>query len=382
MKAAGVFAGVGGFERGFRAAGLDAVMMSEVVPEARKVLEHRFPDVDLRGDVREVRSLPGEVEIVCAGFPCTDISQAGRTAGMDGDESSLVGEVFRLASRRYPTWLVLENVSFLLQLGRGAAMRHLVDELEGMKMRWAYRVVDSRFTGVPQRRRRVILVASRTEDPREVLFADDVGDRPGRQYRSDAFGFYWTEGLRGLGWAQDAVPTLKGGSTCGIASPPAVWVPGSDVGRRIITPRVEDAEVLQGFPRGWTRAADWGRRGSRWTLVGNAVTVGVATWLGRRLLAPRDRLDDGKRVERWSGSWPTAAWGEKGMTHDMSHFSEFPRQWAYRNLLDVLRTERGKPLSHRAASGFLGRASKATLEIRDDFLADVESHVDFMAAVA
>ena len=127
------------------------------------------------------------------------------------------------------------------------------------------------------------------------------------RYTSDAFGFYWTEGRGGLGWAQDAVPTLKGGSTIGIPSPPGIWVPNAEPGRRIVMPSVEDAEALQGFDRGWTAPADEGRRnGPRWKLVGNAVTVGVAEWVGDRLTSPGPySLAD----EPWlgDGSWPNAA---------------------------------------------------------------------------
>lgn len=67
-----------------------------------------------------------------------------------------------------------------------------------------------------------------------------------------AFGFYWTEGTRGLGAAVDAVPTLKGGSTIGIPSPPGILLPGG----RVVTPRIEDAERLQGFEAGWTEPAE------------------------------------------------------------------------------------------------------------------------------
>jgi len=127
----------------------------------------------------------------------------------------------------------------MLQLDRGRAMRHLTDALEELGYRWAYRVVDARAFGLPQRRLRVVLLASRTEDPREVLFADDVA--PDLPELDDAelydCGFYWTEGVRGLGWVVDAVPTLKGGSAVGIVSPPAVRRrAGYDEGLGIVTP--------------------------------------------------------------------------------------------------------------------------------------------------
>ena len=208
---------------------------------------------------------------------------------------------------------MIENVPNMLALDKGKAMGYLIQEIESLGYRWAYRVVDSRFAGVPQRRRRVILLASQVEDPRAVLFADDAGPRPEADYREETFGFYWTEGRGGLGWAVDAVPTLKGGSTIGIPSPPAIWVPDGEQGRRFVKPGVEDAEAMQGFPRGWTDMEAFGarRNGPRWKLVGNAVTVGVSEWVARRLADPGDVLCD---EELWdgAGTWPTAAWGRTG----------------------------------------------------------------------
>lgn len=108
----------------------------------------------------------------------------------------------------------------MLQLNGGNAMRAIVDEFERRGYRWAYRVVDTFSFGLPQRRERVFLVASRVLDPAEVLLADDRPlIRPGTDLGRLAHGFYWTEGLGGLGWAVDSVPTLKNGSTIGIPSP-------------------------------------------------------------------------------------------------------------------------------------------------------------------
>lgn len=339
------------------------------------MLARQFPDVPRVDDVRDLRRLP-DVDLLAAGFPCTDLSQAGRTAGIAGAESSLVGEVFRLLERRRPTWLLFENVRNMLPLDGGRAMRYLTGELEAHGYRWAYRVVDSRFAGVPQRRHRVLLLASRTEDPRPVLLSDDVGEPGPDRYHDDAaWGFYWTEGLRGLGWARDAVPPLKGGSGLGIPSPPAVWVPDAAVGRRLAIPSVADAEVMQGFPRGWTAAAETsGGRAPRWKLVGNAVTVGAAAWLGRRLACPGQyRSDDDVLAE--TGRWPDAAWGEGGRVWQAS-VSHWPEHVADIHLTEVLDVGDAEPLSHRAVCGFLDRMRRSQLRFDPDFRADVERHAE------
>jgi DNA (cytosine-5)-methyltransferase 1 len=327
----------------------------------------------LHDDVQTLKSLP-TVDVVTAGFPCQDLSQAGRTAGITGERSGLVGEVFRLLQQGKPRWLVLENVRNMLVLDKGRAMQYLIDELEALGYQWAYRLVDSRSTGVPQRRQRVLLVASTTEDPTTVLFADEAGEPEADWFDSTAFGFYWTEGLTGVGWAKDAVPTLKGGSSVGIPSPPAIWVPTAAAGRQIVTPVIEDAEAMQGFDRGWTEAAqpDGKRNGPRWKLVGNAVTVGVAEWLGGRLARPGEPILDGVSFDK--RRWPTAAWGGDGKAF-ASPLSMWPMRKPYSHLLEVLDLERAVPLSPRATAGFLSRAERSKLRFDPDFLVALKEHL-------
>lgn len=375
---AGLFAGVAGIEQGLALSGGHAELLCESWEPARAVLADHFPDVPVVGDIRELRSLP-PVDVVTAGFPCTDLSQAGRTQGIQGSQSGLVGEVFRLLRRRRVPMLVLENVRNMLVLDGGDAMRYLVGELEALGYRWAYRLVDSRFTGVPQRRQRVLLVAAREADPRGILFADDSGEPSADRYRSDCFGFYWTEGLRGLGWASDAVPTLKGGSTVGIPSPPAVWWPDGPLGGRVVVPSVEEAERLQGLPAGWTAVAGEAepRKGTRWKLVGNAVTVGVSTWLGKRIRDPGEpRLEGGGPI-RDGGRWPSAAFGAAGKAWAVD-ISMWPAQEPYAHLDQVVDLPHARPLSFRGTAGFLSRARRAKLRFAPGFLSDVEEHVEHM----
>jgi DNA (cytosine-5)-methyltransferase 1 len=332
-------------------------------------------------DVRERWVLPSGVELLTAGFPCQDLSQAGRTAGIAGSQSGLVGEVFRRlrSPRTSVRWLLLENVSFMLSLDRGRAMHHLVEELEHLGFAWAYRIVDSIAFGVPQRRRRVLLLASRDHDPRGVLLGTDAGEPKRRPPADVACGFYWTEGLRGLGWAVDAVPTLKGGSTIGIASPPAIWFPAD---RRIVTPDVRDAERMQGFPADWTAPAldKSGRRvGARWKLVGNAVTVPVARWLGDRLARPESYQPVAdERPLRSDQPWPNAAYGGPGRRPTAVGVSLWPIRRRHRHLVEFLKYPT-VPLSARATAGFLDRARRGSLNFAPGFLDDVAIHAKRMA---
>jgi len=200
MRVAGLFSGIGGFELGLAAAGHRSIILCENWNPARAVLAHHFPQVPCEPDIVAMSSLPTEVEMVVGGFPCQDLSQAGLTAGIDGKRSALVGHVFRLLDRRRVPWVILENVSFMLHLGKGKALRILVEAFEERGYRWAYRVINS-LSFLPQRRERVLFVATTTDcDPSDVLLADEA-DPPKAETNltTHAHGFYWTEGIRGLG---------------------------------------------------------------------------------------------------------------------------------------------------------------------------------------
>ncbi|MBJ8346169.1 DNA cytosine methyltransferase [Antrihabitans sp. YC2-6] len=372
---AGLFAGIGGLELGLSEHGWRTELLCEIDTGAQAVLRARFGDVPITADVTALRGIPAGTELVAAGFPCQDLSQAGRTAGITGARSGLVDEVFRLVKRkRGPRWLLIENVPFMLQLGRGAAMRHITDALEDMGYTWAYRVVDARAFGLPQRRQRVLMLASRTEDPREVLFTDDAGPDESGDPALHPCGFYWTEGVRGLGWAVNAVPTLKGGSTIGIASPPAVRLPSGE----IVTPGIVGAERLQGFDPDWTAPAinaPGVRPGHRWKLVGNAVSVRMASWVGHKLANPQSYSNDQETLLLPGQRWPTAAWGRNRVTHAVP-LSTWPVQEPYEDLAGFL--DDSRLLSARATAGFLRRTRLGNLRFPPGFLDDIENHLDRM----
>lgn len=371
LAAVGLFAGIGGIELGLARAGHHATLLCENEPGAIEVLRERFPGVPLHQDIRDLRNLPKGTELLAAGFPCQDLSQAGMTAGIRGEQSGLVDEIFRLLRTHDVPWLLLENVPFMLQLHQGQALEHIVTALEELGYVWAYRVVDSRSMGLPQRRARVYIVASKVGDPRDVLLVDeaDEADEPAPKdpdrWREVACGFYWTEGLRGLGWAYDAVPTLKGGSTIGIPSPPAIVLPSGE----IVQPDIRDAERLQGFDADWTLASNRVQRsGHRWKLVGNAVTVDVAAWIGHRLLEPGeyDPSSDVPLLRKKKVSWPRAAWGAKGERW-ISFLSAWPERRKTAALEEFLRFPT-RLLSERAAAGFYSRALQAHLRFPPGFL--------------
>lgn len=372
----GLFAGIGGIEAGLRAAGHRTIRLCEIDPAARGVLEQRFPGVPIDEDIRRIEHLPEGTDLVAAGFPCQDFSQVGPTSGCNGEHSRVAEHLFRLLRRDPVPWVLLENVPFMLYLERGRTLQRIISWLESLGYRWAYRIVDTRAFGLPQRRRRVFLLASLEGDPRDVLLSDDAGQVEELTVRNgEACGFYWTEGNKGIGWAIDAIPPLKGGSLVGIPSAPGIVLPEG----RIVTPDIRDAERLQGFRPGWTRPAEHVggiRRSIRWRLVGNAVTVHVARWIGRRLRLPMP-YDDGDDVGlRRDRSWPRAAWnvGEGRFGADVS---ECPVRYMKRPLAGFLRYE-PTLLSRRAAEGFLKRALASNLTLEERFVSELKKHIGLM----
>lgn len=369
MRVAGLFAGIGGLESGLAAGGHAAEVFCEVWRPAAAVLADRFPQVPVLPDVRTIERLPPH-DLTTAGFPCQDLSQAGRTLGLAGAKSSLVDHVFRLMDVARPKHVLLENVSFMLRLDAGSAMTRLVEAFEARGFRWAYRTVDT-LAFLPQRRRRVFMLASRTLDPAEVLLTDEAEpEAPSTTLDTHAHGFYWTEGIRGLGWGPDCVPTLKNGSTVGIPSPPAILMPDATV----VTPDIRDAERLQGFPEDWTRAAEHdGAARFRWSLVGNAVSVPVAAWIGERLERPGvyDLARDRDLAE--AARWPDAARFDGTRRHAVA-IGAHPVHVARPPLAAFLRHP-GKPLSVRASAGFLSRLERTRLRLPPGFRDRIADHL-------
>jgi DNA (cytosine-5)-methyltransferase 1 len=376
LRVVSVFSGVAGLDSGLEQAGHRVVEMCESWAPARRVLAEHYPEMAINEDVQTYTPrLP--YDLLAAGFPCTDLSHAGGRAGIFGPSSGLVEHVFRIVFETQPQWVLLENVPNLLELHSGAGMDYVIGKFEDLGYKWAYRTLDARFTGVPQRRPRVIILATRDHDPAAVLLDEDAG--AAQESEGTACGFYWTEGRNGLGLVAGAIPTLKGGSTLGLPSAPAVWFPERERGQRLVLPGIEDGEALQGFPRGWTSAAVVpGEPDLRWKLIGNAVPVGIGRWLGDRLAdmptsssAAGETMVTAREIRR-GRRWPKAGWGESGNGY-AADVTEWPRRAAMTSLADILQTP--TPLSHRATKGFLSRVEEAGRAIPEQLRRDIEEHM-------
>ncbi len=157
-----LFSGIGGFAVAFEAAGAETVAFSEVSPGASIMLQRLWPDVPNLGDVRGIRGEDvvrrfGAVDVLCGGFPCQDISAAGKGAGIEGHRSGLWFEMLRLVRELRPAWVLAENVPALRTRGSDVVLAGL--EEAGYTARAI--VVGAWAVGAPHRRDRVWIVANR-----------------------------------------------------------------------------------------------------------------------------------------------------------------------------------------------------------------------------
>ena len=154
------FCGIGGFSLGFKRAGFEIIGGCEIDPYARAVYEKNFgikPD----GDIRSIQSIPAD--IICGGFPCQDISNANPNGkGLDGERSGLWWELARIIKNSSPRYVVLENVSALLQRGDGMAdILRFFSEI-GYHVEWD--CLSASAFGAHHTRDRLFIVARNTKE--------------------------------------------------------------------------------------------------------------------------------------------------------------------------------------------------------------------------
>jgi len=165
LTAISLFAGVGGFDLAFQRAGVKVTAAVEIDKKCREVLALHFPETKLFDDVKEVTGeqlratgfIP-ERGIIAGGFPCQDLSVAGRRAGLSGERSGLFWEIARILEETKTKHFIIENVPGLLSSSKGRDMGIVVGTLAELGYGVAWRVLDAQYFGVPQRRRRVFIV--------------------------------------------------------------------------------------------------------------------------------------------------------------------------------------------------------------------------------
>lgn len=156
IKVLDLFSGIGGFSLGLERAGMQTVAFCEWDKKAADVLRKHWPSIPVFDDVRTLKGKHvGSVDLICGGFPCQDISVAGKGAGLAGERSGLWWEFHRLIQEIKPRWVIAENVSALRSRGLDEVLRSLAEI--GYDAEW--HCIPASALGAPHRRDRIWIVA-------------------------------------------------------------------------------------------------------------------------------------------------------------------------------------------------------------------------------
>jgi len=182
-----LFAGIGGFDLAMERAGINVVATVEWDKHAQSVLARRFPNTKLYGDITGVTGeqlinagFDPANGIITGGFPCQDLSVAGRRAGLTGSRSGLFWEICRLLDETKAQSFILENVPGLLSSNEGRDMGTVIRALEERGYSIAWRVLDAQHFGVAQRRRRVFIIGHLGNDWRTSAEILAIGESSAR----------------------------------------------------------------------------------------------------------------------------------------------------------------------------------------------------------
>ena len=170
-----LFAGIGGFDLGLERAGMRVKWSVENDKFCNKVRRRHWPDVPQYGDITTLDPTNLEpVDLICGGFPCQDVSVAGARKGLAGERSGLFFEATRIIGAATPKWVVIENVPGLFSSQNGRDFEIILGALAQLGYGVGWRVLDSQYFGIPQRRRRVFIVGHLGAPcPPEVLFESE-----------------------------------------------------------------------------------------------------------------------------------------------------------------------------------------------------------------
>jgi DNA (cytosine-5)-methyltransferase 1 len=376
LKVGSLFTGIGGFDIGFERAGMTCKWQCEIDHNCQTLLQNRF-GVKIYADVKTISTGVERVDVLCGGFPCQDLSLAGTREGLKGERSGLWFEFARIIGELKPKWVVIENVAGLLSSQKGQDFAIILQTLDEFGYGVGWRIFDSQYFGVAQRRRRVLIVASLgNRCCTEVLFEPESvsrhfteskgkGQSPSRATqnrnrkggrtiaynihqnddgRKDRLngGLYITETDKSLtlsasasqgkshtwiayenhpndsritktGEISQQLTARMGTGGNNVPLVQKYW-DGSDIsdtldvsslvkgqmmphkrrfpvvfssGVRRLTPT--ECERLQGFPDNWTEGFS---DTARYKMLGNAVTVNVAEWIGKRIVTVDKGIQD------------------------------------------------------------------------------------------
>ena len=208
MRVLDLFSGIGGFSLGLERAGMHTVAFCEQNKYCHAVLKKHWPEVPIYDDVRTLTAarLADDgiaVDVICGGFPCQDISIAGKGAGLAGARSGLWWEFHRLIAEIRPAWVVIENVSALRHKGLGDVLRSLA--AVGYDAEW--HCIPASAVGAPHRRDRIWIVAYPNGEQQQSMLSGCGAERSAAPAPARAMDIDVAGGGRDSAWSQDVADT-------------------------------------------------------------------------------------------------------------------------------------------------------------------------------
>lgn len=278
MTFGSLFSGVGGLDLGLERAGMECRFQVEIDPFCRKVLAKHWPEVKRYGDITKLTGDELEpVDLLCGGFPCQDVSNAGKAhgycLGLDGERSGLWREFNRIAGILEPRWLVIENVGAITVRGLQDVLWDIT--AGGFDSDWS--VISAGSLGAPHIRKRLFIVGRR-----RIRFASELPECEegcGELWCPECGAHYFECDHPGPDNWEEAISDANGsgleGNECFLLAQPQDRRQNPDSLRsdwRYPSPRIY--RRTDGLPH-WM---------DRIKAIGNAVDPRVAEWIGRRIL--------------------------------------------------------------------------------------------------
>ena len=317
MRYLSVCSGIEAASVAWESLGWTPVAFAEIEKFPSKVLAHHYPGVANLGDMTKFREWDIDrdaVDVLVGGTPCQSFSVAGLRKGLDDPRGNLALTFIAMVDHYRPEWVIWENVPGVLSSSGGRDFGSFLGALGQLGYGYAYRVLDAQYFGVPQRRRRVFVVAHSSGDSRraaEVLFEPESLSGNHKTSRAQGQGIAdasitgsvsskWAKGTGGPSGDEcyNLVPVMyqhnqtdarlkvepKTSQTViarfgtGGGHTPLVR---HHVSVRKLTPT--ECERLQGFPDGYTDIMPNTPDGSRYVAIGNSMAVPVMRWIGKRI---------------------------------------------------------------------------------------------------
>ena len=287
MKFLDLFAGIGGFRFGMESAGHECIGFCEIDKFARasyKAIHNTEGEIELHDATgitkKEIKAI-GQVDVICAGFPCQPFSAAGARRGFEDTNGTLFFEIARFASVLKPKYLFLENVKGLISHNKGYTFETIIGSLDELGYDVEWQVLNSKDFGVPQNRERVYIVGHLREASGRQVFpiietrSDKSIIQLGNIKKTESFGgnpqcgrVYSPAGLA------PCLNTMQGGQR-----EPKIFIDGKV---RKLTPR--ECWRLQGFPDwAFDKAQEVNSNSQLYKQAGNSVTVNVIAAIAKEL---------------------------------------------------------------------------------------------------